>query len=303
MCCSCVWDACVRGAMCPRRAWTACDSPDPPWLARPPPCTLTTMSGASARPAMRRPRRQRPHPATPPGRPGGPWWTGSAARSTRSRTRRHPAAARRPPQLLLRRPPPAPRLPPWAPTHRSLRCTSQPSATSQSQVLSATRNSPGATRLMHLAPSSTSIQLDLPTTIYPLRGNVNLRCLSGQRVAASTSRTLMVAATRASHSLAGTTHTELHAVTSPYPTSVAKSAGRQSPRHPASPTTRMGYETTRQNRCPAHPTRLQVPCPVSNIILLMHVYLRLPPTQSSRFLTSGRSIAVCNLWNLSVPRD
>lgn len=115
---------------------------------------------------------------------------------------------------------------------------------------------------MHLAPLSTSIQLDLPTTICPLRGNVNLRCLSGQRVAASTNRTLMVAATKASLSLAGTIRTELHAVTSPYPTSVVKSAGRQSPRHPVSPTTRTAYETTRQNQFPAHPTRLQVLCPV-----------------------------------------
>lgn len=71
----------------------------------------------------------------------------------------------------------------------------------------------------------------------------------------------MVVAIKASHNPAGITRT--HEVTSPFLTSVEMNAGRRSPRHLASHTTRMGYEITRQRRSPADPTHLQAPYLVS----------------------------------------
>lgn len=255
--------ACVRGAMCPRRAWTGRVVRSPPWLARPPPCTLTTMSGASARPVTRPPCRQRPPPATPLVRRGGPWWTASAARSTRSRTRRRPEDRRLPHRLPRRRPPPAPPPPPWAPTRRSL-STSRPSATTPSPASSGTLSNPGDTPQMLLLPSTTSTPLvRRPTTTFRLRGSANRHFPSGQRALGSTSLTLMEAATKGFRSPVGTTLTERRVETSPCLTSEETNGGRRSPRHQGSHTTHTGSVTTRLSPFPEHLIRLLAPYPVS----------------------------------------
>lgn len=263
MCRYCVV-ACARGAMCPRRAWTAGPLPAHPWLARPPPCTLTTMSGASARPATRLPRRQRPPPGTPPGRPGGAWWTASAARSTRRRTRRlraaHPPLRPPPRHLQL----PAPRLLPWDPILHS-HCTSRPSAMIPSRESSGTPSKAGVTHRMHPVPSSISIPPRRLTTICLSKGNANLRYLSGRQVEENINLTLMVAI-KVFHSPVGIIPTARHAGTSRCPTSVEMNVERLSQRLLVSPTTPMACETTRRNQSPAPHTHHRVLYLVSSLL-------------------------------------
>jgi hypothetical protein len=181
----------------------------------------------------------------------------------RKHTRRRPAGRLRPRRLPRRPPPPAPRLPRSAPTRLSLSIF-QRSGTSPNRGSYDMHSNPGATRLMHQHPSSTSTPPPPPTITCQSRESASQRSPSGRRVVATISRMLMVVATKDFRSPAGTTRMEHRAATSPCPTSVERSAGRPSPRLPVFPTTRTGSGTTHQSRCPAHPTRPQAPCPVSN---------------------------------------
>lgn len=264
MCRSCVV-ACTRGAMCPRRAWTDGPIPAHPWLARPPPCTLTTMSGASARPAMRPPRRQRPPPGTPPGRPGGAWWTASVVRCTRRRTRRLRAARHRPRPPLLHLRPPAPLRPLWVPILSS-RSTSQRSGTSPSRASSDMPSNRGGTHQTQQLHLNTSIPQDRHTTTCPLRGSASQPYRSGPRVVANTSLIQMVVI-KVSRSLVGTTLMVPHEGTSHCLTSVVKNVELRCPKRLASPTTRMVFETTHLSRYPVRPIRPRVLYLVSKVVL------------------------------------
>lgn len=159
-----------------------------------------------------------------------------------------------------------------------------------SQALSDTRSSRGATHQMHPAPSSTSTLQHLPTTTCPWSESASRRCPSGRQAAASTSRTLTVAATKGSRSHAGTTRTGLREGTSHFPMSVVTSGAQRCPKRPASPTMHTVSGTTLRSRCPARRTRLQALCPVS---ITHALFMAVPRTRYSRFVTSGR--AVCNL--------
>lgn len=208
----------------------------------------------------------------------------------RKRTRRRPEGhprLRRPPRHP---PPPAPRRPPSVPTRPSRLSTSRPSGTSPSPGSSGTRSNPGAIPRTRRPPSSTSIPPPLLTTTYQWRESANRHYHSGQRVAANTSRTLMVAVTKDSRSLAGTTRMERHVVTSPCPTSVVKNVGRPSPRRPASRTTPMACGTTRQRRCLAHLILPQGPYQVSNTIIA--IFTNALPTRHSRFYVRQRLLFV-----------
>lgn len=192
----------------------------------------------------------------------------------KKRTRRRPAVLLQLRQPLHRRQPLVPRQLQSVPTPRSHPCTYRPSATIPSLELYDMRNNHGDTPLMHLVPSTISTPPHRPITICLLRGNASLRCPSGRQAVASTSLTLMVVVTKVSPSrTVGTTPMVLHVGSSPCPTSEEKSVARLSPRRPVSPTKRTAYEITHPSQCPAHPTRLQVLCPVSNNLFLINFFV------------------------------